>query len=111
MTDDDTLTMTGFRRGVDSEIAEELTGLGLGVTVVDSEIAEELTGLGLGVTVVDWWEALGWEEEGGLKGLRMSGVVGEDGVHLVPKANRDAAVFFLHRLADLRLQSGDAGGD
>jgi hypothetical protein len=88
MTDDDCVTMTGFRRGVDAEIGEELTGQGTGVTVVE------------------WWEALGWEEEGGLKGVRMSRVVSEDGVHLVPKATRDAAVFFLHRLADQKTQHG-----
>jgi len=91
MTEDDTLTMTGFRRGVDSEITEEVGSIGMGVTVVE------------------WWETLGWEEEGGIKDLRTSGVIGEDGVHLAEKTNMDAAVFFLHRLSEVPLQSGEGG--
>jgi len=92
MTEDDCMTMLGFRRGVDSEVVEELVSGGVGVRVVD------------------WWETLGWAGEGTLNSLRAGGIVGEDGVHLSVKANSTAALFFCHRLAEMELQHEEGGG-
>ncbi len=59
-----------------------------------------------GGRVLEWWEALGWEQEGSLQELRKSGVVSEDGVHLTEKMNRLAAVNLCHRLSEVKLLEG-----
>jgi hypothetical protein len=60
---------------------------------------------------MEWWETMGWEEEGSLLEVRKRGVVGEDGVHLTEKANNFAAVNLCHRLAEMALleERGDGG--
>jgi hypothetical protein len=93
MSEDDCWAMSGFRKGVDADVVEEL---------------EEKA---VGIRSVEWWETMGWEEEGSLLEVRKKGVVGEDGVHLTEKANTFAAVNLCHRLAEMALleERGDGG--
>jgi hypothetical protein len=93
MSEDDCWAMSGFRTGVDADGVEEL---------------EEKA---VGIRSVEWWETMGWEEEGSLLEVRKKGVVGEDGVHLTEKANTFAAVNLCHRLAEMALleERGDGG--
>jgi len=88
MTEDDSYMVSGFRRGVDNDVREELDAAG-------SKVRH-----------VQWWEMMGWDEEGTLESLRKKKVVCEDGVHLTKKANSFAAVSLCHRLADVRLWGG-----
>jgi hypothetical protein len=95
MRDEDCLLVNGFRKGVDADVVEEL---------------EEKV---VGVRVLEWWEAMGWEEEGTVQDVRRRGVVCEDGVHLTDMANGIAAVNLCHRLAEMELLErsvGDVGG-
>ncbi len=91
MSEDDCWLVNGFRKGVDADVVEEL---------------EERV---VGARVLEWWEALGWEQEGSLQELRKSGVVSEDGVHLTEKMNRLAAVNLCHRLSEVKLLEGSGG--
>jgi hypothetical protein len=59
--------------------------------------------------VMEWWEALGWEQEGSLQEVRKSGVICEDGVHLTEKMNKLAAVNLCHRLSEVQLLEGSGG--
>jgi hypothetical protein len=85
MSEDDYWAMNGFRKGVDADVVEEL---------------EEKA---VGIRTVEWWETMGWEEEGSLLEVRKRGVVGEDGVNLTVKANSFSAVNLCHRLAEMAL--------
>jgi hypothetical protein len=91
MSEDDCWLVNGFRKGVDADVVEEL---------------EERV---VGARVMEWWEALGWEQEGSLQEVRKSGVVCEDGVHLTEKMNKLAAVNLCHRLAEVQLMEGSGG--
>jgi hypothetical protein len=91
MSEDDCWLVNGFRKGVDADVVEEL---------------EERV---VGARVMEWWEALGWEQEGSLQEVRKSGVVCEDGVHLTEKMNKLAAVNLCHRLAEVQLLEGSGG--
>ena len=84
ITEDDVHTINGFRRAVDVDIVEEL---------------DEVEG----VSVVQWWELMGWDDEGGVVSWRKKGIVGSDGVHLSMSANRFAAVSLCYRLAEREL--------
>jgi hypothetical protein len=53
-----------------------------------------------GVEVMEWWELMGWDEEGTIESLKRKKVVGPDGVHLSASANRFAAVSVCYRLAE-----------
>ncbi len=88
MSEDDCWLVNGFRKGVDADVVEEL---------------EERV---VGARVMEWWEALGWEQEGSLQEVRRSGVVCEDGVPLTEKMNKLAAVNFCHRLSEVQLLEG-----
>ncbi len=88
MSEDDCWMVNGFRKGVDVDVVEEL---------------EERV---VGVRVLEWWEAMGWEEEGSVQEVRKSGVVSEDGVHLTEKVNSIVAVNLCHRLAEVQLLEG-----
>jgi hypothetical protein len=52
MSEDDCWMVNGFRKGVDVDVVEEL---------------EESV---VGVSVLEWWEAMGWEEEGSVQDVR-----------------------------------------
>jgi hypothetical protein len=60
MTEEDVVLVNGFREAVDGDIAEELEEIG-------------------GVEVVEWWEMMGWDEEGTVETLKRKKVVGPDG--------------------------------
>jgi hypothetical protein len=96
MSEDDCWAMNGFRKGVDADVMEEL---------------EEKA---VGIRTIEWWETMGWVEEGSLMEVRKRGIVGEDGVHLTVKANCFAAVNLCHRLAEMPLLEerweGGSGG-
>jgi hypothetical protein len=96
MSEDDCWAMNGFRKGVDADVVEEL---------------EEKA---VGIRTIEWWETMGWVEEGPLMEVRKRGIVGEDGVHLTVKANSFAAVNLCHRLAEMPLLEerweGGSGG-
>jgi hypothetical protein len=84
MTEEDAIMVNGFRKMVDREIVEELSGM-------------------VGVDVVEWWRLMGWEKEGTVEEMEKRGVVGSDGVHLTKKACSFAAVSLVHRLAEKEL--------
>jgi len=84
MTDEDPDSVNGFRRVVDREIVEELSGMA-------------------GVEVVEWWKLMGWEKEGLVDEMKRKDEVGQDGVHLTKKACNFAAVSLIHRLAEKEL--------
>jgi len=84
MTEEDPDSVNGFRRVVDREIVEELSGMA-------------------GVEVVEWWKLMGWEKEGSVDEMKRKDVVGQDGVHLTKKACNFAAVSLIHRLAEKEL--------
>jgi hypothetical protein len=92
MSDDDCWMVNGFRKSVDVDMIEEL---------------EERV---VGVRVCEWWEAMGWGEEGSLNEMRKSCMICEDGVHLTEKWNSIAAVNLCHRLAEVQLLEGHGGG-
>jgi hypothetical protein len=48
---------------------------------------------------MEWWELMGWDEEGSVEDLIRKRVVGPDGVHLTISSNRFAAVSLCYRLA------------
>jgi hypothetical protein len=75
---------------------------------MQNDVVEELEEKAVGIRTVEWWETMGWVEEGPLIEVRKTGVVGEDGVHLTMKANSFAAVNLCHRLAE-RWEGGSGG--
>ncbi len=91
MSEDDCWLVNGLRKGVDADVVEEL---------------EERV---VGARVLEWWEALGWEQEGSLQEVRKNGVVSEDGVHLTEKINSLAALNLCHRLSEVKLLEGSGG--
>jgi hypothetical protein len=64
--------------------------------VVDVDVVEELEEMG-GVEVMEWWELMGWDEEGTVVSLKRRRMVGPDGVHLSVSVNRFAAVSLWRR--------------
>jgi len=84
MTEEDSNMVNGFRKMVDREITEELSGM-------------------LGVEVVEWWMLMGWEKEGYVEEMLKKGVVCNDGVHLIKKACNFAAISLIHRLSEKEL--------
>jgi hypothetical protein len=85
MKDEDRWAISGVRKGVDTDVTEELERAG--------------------VKVVEWWELLGWNDEENVDVVRDKGVVGIDGVHLTVAANSIAAVSLCRRIVDVELMS------
>ncbi len=83
MSKKDSVVINGFRKAVDSDVAEEM---------------EEM-----GVQVIEWYDLLGWESEPRLAELLRKDVVCNDGVHLTSKANSFAAVSLCCRIAEVEL--------
>jgi hypothetical protein len=83
MAKEDSVVINGFRKAVDSDVAEEL---------------EEM-----GVQVLEWFELLGWESEPRLEEMLRKDVVCKDGVHQMSKANSFAAVSLCCRIAEVEL--------
>ncbi len=90
MTEEDVVLVNGFRKAVDGDMTEEM---------------EEIEG----VEVVEWWELMGWDEEGTVETLKRKKVEGPDGVHLPTSANRSAAVSLCYRLAEKEVMISGGG--
>ncbi len=90
MTEEDVVLVNGFRKAVDGDMTEEMEEIG-------------------GVEVVEWWELMGWDEEGKVETLKRKKVVGPDGVHLTTCANRFAAVSLCYRLAEKEVMISGGG--
>ncbi len=91
MTKDDVVVVDGIKRDMDKDIVE-------GIREQDRL-----------ASIIQWWEVFGMEKDMTVEETRHVGVVDKNGVHLMSKANRNAAVLICDGM--LKLEGVNVDGE